>query len=187
MCMGQWCQPTTFVLPGGTTPYSEGARVNGENNNMERTTLMLRNLPNNYSRNLVIELLNEHGFVEKFDFLYFPVDFQTGCGLGFAFVNFIAHSDACLAKNVLDGFRKWAIPSSKVCAVGWSGNDQQGLAANIERYRNSSVMHKSVPDSSKPAIFKDGVRAKFPCSTKKLWPPSNQHGSRVKQQGATRR
>jgi hypothetical protein len=142
---------------------------------------MLRNLPNNYTRDLVIALLDEHGFLGKYDFLYFPVDFQTGCGLGFAFVNFIGHSHACLAKRALDGFKQWAIPSSKVCSVGWSGNDQQGQRANIERYRNSSVMHKSVPDSSKPAIFKDGVRAKFPNSTKKLWPPSSQYGSRVRQ------
>jgi hypothetical protein len=128
-----------------------------------------------------MDLLKAHGFAGRYDFLYFPVDFQTGSGLGFAFVNFTTHADACLVKDKLEGFRKWAIPSSKVCTIGWSGNDQQGLAANVDRYRNSSVMHKSVLDSSKPAVFKDGVRVKFPCSTKKLWPPSSKHGSRVKQ------
>ena len=30
--------------------------------------------------------------------------------------------------------------------------------AHVERYKNSPVMHKSVPDEYKPAIFKDGVR-----------------------------
>lgn len=194
MCMGQWYLPTpSYAAMPSVWPsehYSAGPSVRAEdavNKEHERTTLMLRNLPNNYTRDLVIELLDEQGFAEKYNFLYFPVDFQTGCGLGFAFVNLITHADACLMKDTLDGFRKWAIPSSKVCTVGWSGNDQQGLAANVERYRNSSVMHKSVPDMSKPVIFKGGVRMKFPCSTKKLWPPSSQHGSRVKLQGAAQR
>jgi len=191
MCTGQWCLPTVAAPTLLTSQHSAGTLVHfkGVMDNLEhqRTTLMLRNLPNNYSRDLVIQLLNEHGFAGKYDFLYFPIDFQTGCGLGFAFVNCITHSDACLVKGTLNGFQKWAIPSSKVCTVGWSGNDQQGLVANTERYRNSSVMHKSVPEASKPVIFKNGVRAKFPCSTKKLWPPSCQHGSRVRQPGSAQR
>merc|ERR1712232_339172 len=158
------------------------ARTQGSESSYEKhyTTLMLRNLPNNYTRNLLIELLNMQGFVGKYDFLYFPVDFQTKCGLGFAFVNLTTHTDACLLKRTLEGFQKWGITSSKVCAVCWCAGDQQGLQANIERYRNSSVMHKSVTDTCKPVIFKDGLRAKFPCSTKKLWPPSDCHGSRVR-------
>ena len=30
--------------------------------------------------------------------------------------------------------------------------------AHVERYKNSPVMHKSVPDEYKPVIFADGVR-----------------------------
>jgi len=189
MCAGQWCLPVapSCVVAPAFQPSHRSATSGTDNLEDQRTTLMLRNLPNNYSRDLVIALLNEHGFFGKYDFLYFPVDFQTGCGLGFAFVNCVTHADACLVKEALNGFHKWSIPSSKCCAVGWSGNDQQGLAANTDRYRNSSVMHKSVPDSNKPIIFKNGVRSKFPCSTKKLWPPSSQYGSRVKQCGTSQR
>ena len=35
--------------------------------------------------------------------------------------------------------------SQKVCEVCW-GNPLQGLGAHIVRYRNSPVMHQSVPD-----------------------------------------
>jgi hypothetical protein len=200
--MCPWFQPAAFVEPSVTqshaaTPmlspfkhpvdYLAHANDVGGNCDHQRTTVIVRNLPNSYNRDLIIELLNAHGGTAKYDFLYFPVDFQTGSGLGFAFVNFVTHMDACLVKDRLDGFRKWVIPSSKICAVGWSGNDQQGVNANIERYRNNSVMHKSVPDSSKPVVFENGVRMKFPSSTKKLWPPSRVHGSRVKKLGATKR
>merc|ERR1712113_412539 len=133
-----------------------------ENAVEQRTTLMLRNLPNNYTRDLLTELLDTHGYAQKYDFVYYPIDFQTSSGLGFAFVNFQTHADAAEIKAKLEGFKKWAIPSSKVCTVGWSAAGQQGLDANIERYRNSSVMHKSVPDESKPIVLNNGVRVKFP-------------------------
>jgi hypothetical protein len=46
------------------------------------------------------------------------------------------------------GFPSWDICFSvtrQVCEVRWSG-PHQGLEAHVERYRNSPVMHKSVPD-----------------------------------------
>jgi hypothetical protein len=197
MCLWPWqCHLPAFVGYGASPEYMKMVgNCSSQSTSLEaptlpedrkeslerrRTTLMLRNLPNNYTRDLTIELLNTLGWAGRYDFLYYPVDFQTNSGLGFAFVNCSTHADACTVKAELEGFKKWTIPSVKVCTVGWCGDDQQGLAANIERYRNSSVMHKSVPDDRKPAIFKDGVRVKFPASTKKLWPPSRQYGSRAK-------
>ena len=44
--------------------------------------------------------------------------------------------------------------------------------AHVERYRNSPVMHRSVPDQYKPVIFKDGVRKPFPRATKKVKAPT---------------
>ena len=41
----------------------------------------------------------------------------------------------------------------------------------MERYRNSAVMHKKVPDEYKPVIFEDGVRKTFPRPTKKVKAP----------------
>mmetsp|Transcript_29744 Transcript_29744/g.81468 ORF Transcript_29744/g.81468 Transcript_29744/m.81468 type:complete len:592 (-) Transcript_29744:200-1975(-) len=145
-----------------------------------RTTLMLRNLPNNYTRDMVLDLFDSQGFAGKYDFVYVPTDFATDANLGFAFVNLVSYADACVMKEKLDGFRRWSIPSGKVCNMCWSSADQQGLDANIERYRNSSVMHASVPDRCKPVIFRDGVRANFPHSTKKLWPPSASFGLRAR-------
>jgi len=49
----------------------------------------------------------------------------------------------------------------------------QGLPAHIDRYRNSPVMHESVEDEYKPAVFSPGTgdRAVFPPPTKKLRVP----------------
>jgi len=145
-----------------------------------RTTVMLRNIPNNYTRAMLLELLDSQGLAGRYDFVYLPFDFKTEAGLGFAFVNLLTPEDAELCKVHLTGFRSWAIPSGKVCEVGWSGADQQGLEANSERYRNSSVMHSSVPEELKPVRFMNGVQVPFPKPTRKVWPPHSNYGLRAR-------
>lgn len=140
----------------------------------ERTTVMLRNLPNNYSRAMLLELIDCEGFAKQYDFLYLPIDFKFTACLGYCFVNLINHEVADRFKHHFDGFSNWILPSRKVCGVNWSG-PHQGLEAHIERYRNSPVMHEAVPDAYKPVIFVDGVRAHFPGPTRKLRAPRIRH------------
>jgi len=136
----------------------------------ERTTMMLRNLPNNYTREALLTLLDEQGLAGFYDFVYLPCDFQRDANLGYAFVNMVDGAAVDAVWRALDGFSKWSMPSSKVCQVGWSG-PHQGFQAHVDRYRNSPVMHKSVPEKYKPVIFKDGQRKPFPRPTKKVKVP----------------
>merc|ERR1712032_507740 len=106
--------------------------------NDDRTTLMFRNLPNNYNRSTLLQMLDSE--------------------------------DAKKAKSSFQGFARWRVPSRKTCDVVWSG-PVQGLQAHTERYRNSPVMHDSVPDEYKPAVFVDGIRVAFPAPTKRIRPP----------------
>ncbi len=52
-----------------------------------KTTLMIRNIPNKYTKNM---LLNEIklGFSDLFDFFYLQIDPNTLCNMGYAFINF---------------------------------------------------------------------------------------------------
>jgi len=102
--------------------------------------------------------------------VYLPRDFERSFGLGYAFVNFATAEDAVQARQSLHGFSDWKIPSHKVCEVGWSSR-QQGLAEQIKRYRNSPVMHESVPDEYKPMLFTNGRRVAFPAPTHVLKKP----------------
>ncbi|KAK9942720.1 hypothetical protein M0R45_008370 [Rubus argutus] len=64
------------------------------------TTVMIRNIPNKYTRDMLMTFLDNHcangnrksdGGEESesaFDFLYLPIDFWTGMNKGYAFVNF---------------------------------------------------------------------------------------------------
>ena len=152
---------------GKTHPSKD---VKDSNQGQERTTIMLRNLPNNYTREMLLGMLDEHGFVGLYDFVYLPCDFCRDANLGYAFVNFVDYAAVDRAWKIFDGFSAWSLPTAKVCQVGWSG-PHQGLKAHVERYRNSPVMHKSIPDTYKPVIFKNGVRKPFPRPTKKIKVP----------------
>jgi len=131
---------------------------------------MLRNMPNNQTRKMLIDLLDRQGFAGQYDFLYLPMDFATRASMGYAFVNFVSPASASHFMSCFDGFSKWSIPSRKVCGVSWSG-PHQGLEAHIERYRNSPVMHVEVPDNFKPILLHHGARINFPPPTRKLRAP----------------
>mmetsp|Transcript_99887 Transcript_99887/g.308154 ORF Transcript_99887/g.308154 Transcript_99887/m.308154 type:complete len:188 (+) Transcript_99887:2-565(+) len=135
-----------------------------------RTTVMLRNLPNNYTRSMLLALLDAEGFSGQYDFVYLPMDFKTHASLGYAFVNLVSPEQAASFWKIFEGFGKWVVASQKVCSVSWSC-PYQGLAAHIERYRNSPVMHEDVPDDYKPMVFQEGARSTFPSPTKKLKAP----------------
>jgi hypothetical protein len=128
-----------------------------------RTTVMLRNLPNNYTRDMLVELLEEQGFRACLDFIYLPVDFKKKSGLGYAFINLISNGEALRALKDLQGFQHWKGRSQKRLQVSWSG--LQGLQANVNYFRNSAVMHADVPEKFKPMIFSNGVPLNFPCSS----------------------
>jgi hypothetical protein len=145
-----------------------------------RTTVMLRNMPNNYTRDMLLDLVDSMGFAGTYDFAYLPVDFKSQAGLGYAFVNFMSSADALKCFDIFEGFSDWTVPSEKVCTVTW-GSPYQGLEAHIERYQNSPVMHRSVPDEWKPILLKEGARFPFPPPTKNIktpkvrqQPPKNQ-------------
>lgn len=158
--------------PGATVAASRRHRTRGQNPlsqepepAAEPTTVMLRNLPNNYSRAMVLAMLHDEGFEGKYDFLYLPIDFKSCACLGYAFINLTDGPAAKAFWNTFNGYSRWMLPSRKVGNVSWS-TPHQGLAAHIDRYRNSPVMHPSVPDEHKPVVFQGGVRVVFPEPTK---------------------
>jgi len=155
--------------PPGVWATSKGATggAAGLKKKDMRTTLMLCNLPNDYDRDIFLDMLDGECLAGEYDFVYFPVDFHTGSGLGYAFVNFTSHEEALRAWKLFDGFKDWSLPSTKVCEVRWS-TPVQGFKANVQRYRNSPLMHHKVPDWYKPMVFSNGVRTEYPAPKKPI-------------------
>lgn len=134
------------------------------------TTVMFRNIPNNYTRDMILELLDSQGFVACYDFFYWPMDFNKNAGLGYAFVNLVSPDEAVRFKAHFHGFTQWQLASQKVGEVVWS-EPLQGLAPHVERYRNSPIMHEGVPDLHKPLLFSNGQRIPFPAPTRRIRVP----------------
>lgn len=135
-----------------------------------KTTVMLRNLPQTCTRSMLIELLDTEGFSSKYDFVYLPIDFGSRSGFGYAFINLIDVASAKQFWEHFTGFTRWPTPCEKVADVTWSVS-HQGFEQHVDRYRNSPVMHESMPDECKPIVLMHGVRTAFPLPTKALRPP----------------
>merc|ERR1712194_32767 len=142
------------------------------------TTVVLKSLPLNYRRNMLLKMLDYEGFAGEYDFVYLPVDFDTGAGLGYAFINVVTPDVVARFWKTFEGYKKWMFHSTKVCSVGWS-TPHQGLAAHIERFRNSPLMHDSVKDEYRPILLEAGSRVAFPPPTRDLWAPNFSKASKT--------
>mmetsp|Transcript_69463 Transcript_69463/g.175107 ORF Transcript_69463/g.175107 Transcript_69463/m.175107 type:complete len:212 (+) Transcript_69463:1-636(+) len=133
-------------------------------------TIVLQALPKAYTRDMVEDMLVNNGFLGHFNFLYLPCDFVTGSSFGYAFVNMVTAQKATECFLRFNGFNSWVVHSDRVCEVVLATT--QGVCENIERYRNSPVMHHHVPESLKPVILNDnGLHLVFPPPTKKVKAP----------------
>jgi hypothetical protein len=154
------------------------------------TTLTLKNVPATCTLSHVIATLDKEGFACCFDFVHAPVVLQNKTSLGYVHVNMLDCDLSERAHQHFQGFKDWYGVSNNIevlgCIANWN-TDHQGLDALTERYRNSPLMHESVPQEYKPAIFNNrGERASFPAPTVRLKPPRFRYEAAEAASGATR-
>lgn len=157
----------------GPEPHVE-PRMNIDNEDgtaFLQATRMIKNIPKHVTRDVLINALKKRGLCGFFDFLYMPVLFGSGRNFGYAFINMVS-SEACAQLEArFQGFNLWGIsaPLTEEEAQGadvMSTSIVQGLHANVERYRNSNLLHAMAPDKYKPVIFQEGIRVPFPPPTR---------------------
>jgi len=101
------------------------------------TSVILMNIPSHYTRDMVISLLDEHGFVNLYDFLYLPIDSSSSENLGYLVINFLT-AERCgrfvslfhgaLAQSCFPGTKTGQLCEVRAAAV-------QGKQANYDRVR----------------------------------------------------
>lgn len=149
-------------LNGGLTAYP--ATPAPAEDDTEKTTLMFRNLPVWFTRQKLEALLSSEGFGELYDFIYLPAELGTGTCFGYAFINMATAQDAERFVEHFQGFDRWPEQDDRRAVVHLS-EALQGLQEQIERYRNSPLMHPSVADDLRPAVYSRGLRVEFPAPT----------------------
>eukprot|EP00418_Pyrodinium_bahamense_P033695 CAMPEP_0179154716 /NCGR_PEP_ID=MMETSP0796-20121207/75316_1 /TAXON_ID=73915 /ORGANISM="Pyrodinium bahamense, Strain pbaha01" /LENGTH=467 /DNA_ID=CAMNT_0020856121 /DNA_START=38 /DNA_END=1441 /DNA_ORIENTATION=- len=143
--------------------WSEGAGMEATASpSSAPTTVMLRNIPNQYTRDKLCKRLDQQGFADEYDFLYLPIDRNSERNMGYAFINFRTVK-ACtefarsfggkLASQCLPGYK-----SNKVCEVRVA--EVQGQDANLEKMTSPSFFqHLAEHEEWQPIFFdKNGVR-----------------------------
>ena len=112
------------------------------------TTCMIRNIPNKYTQQMLLALINETHF-GLYDFFYLRMDFKNRCNVGYAFINFTDHRHIISFYQRLAG-KRWArFNSEKICEISYA--KIQGRTALIEKFRNSTVMNE--PEGFRPKLF----------------------------------
>jgi len=129
------------------------------------TTVMLRNLPKGYTRDLLIEQLNQ-GYEKQYDFVYLPIDFNSKANVGYAFINFrlpataskfIAEYHESKTKDKLPAYS-----SNKVLEVTFAR--VQGRDANMENLRDEKFIEKLQERPEWQPLFYDENNEEMPFS-----------------------
>ncbi|KAG7355802.1 RNA recognition motif containing protein [Nitzschia inconspicua] len=135
-----------------------------ENGLDTRTSLMVRNIPNKYTQQMLLSEFNENGHGPGvIDFFYLPIDFKNRCNRGYAFINFVDFKDILMFHRQYYGKHWRTFNSDKICDITYARI--QGKAAMLKRFENSALMEKD--EEYKPLVFvsngpEKGKRLPFP-------------------------
>lgn len=135
-----------------------------ENGRDSRTSLMVRNIPNKYTQQMLLSEFAEHGHGPGvIDFFYLPIDFKNKCNRGYAFINFVDYRDILEFHRRYYGKHWRTFNSDKICEITYARI--QGKAAMLKRFENSALMEKD--EEYKPLVFVSngpdkGTRLPFP-------------------------
>ncbi|KAM5568357.1 protein MEI2-like 4 [Rosa sericea] len=120
-----------------------------------RTTLMIKNIPNKYTSKMLLAAIDEH-HRGTYDFIYLPIDFKNKCNVGYAFINMTDPRQIVPFYQSFNG-KKWEkFNSEKVASIAYARI--QGKAALIAHFQNSSLMNED--KRCRPILFNtDGPNA----------------------------
>lgn len=121
----------------------------------DRTTLMIKNIPNKYTSKMLMAAIDER-HRGTYDFIYLPIDFKNKCNVGYAFINMIDPNHIVPFYESFNG-KKWEkFNSEKVALLAYARI--QGKAALIAHFQNSSLMNED--KRCRPILFHtDGPNA----------------------------
>ena len=122
----------------------------------ERTTVMIRHIPNKYTSEALLAELNTI-CKNKYDFFYLPLDNENECNLGYAFINFVHPLHIVHFYHIFKA-RKWKLyKSNKECDLSFAKfQGKSELTANLDKNMDN------FEDKSKlPLVFETNTSEKI--------------------------
>ncbi|CAE7894881.1 ML3, partial [Symbiodinium microadriaticum] len=102
----------------------------------DKTTVMVRNVPNRYScEEFLCEVISE-GFEGRFNFFYLPIDFNTKRNRGYCFLNFLSAASAREFAKVFHGQKLKRYDTRKILEIVPAVT--QGLEKNMKALKGGS-------------------------------------------------
>merc|ERR1719161_3422716 len=92
-------------------PSSELADVAGT------TSRMICDVPQGYTQSMLLEEINNEGFLGSYDFVHLPFDQETGANCGYAIINFVDAGHAQVFSNVFDRRKMSNFESEQMVSV----------------------------------------------------------------------
>ncbi|KDD71869.1 RNA recognition motif 2 [Helicosporidium sp. ATCC 50920] len=114
----------------------------------QRTTVMIKNIPNKYTQKMLLALIDAD-FRGEYDFFYLPIDFKNKCNVGYAFINMTSTQRLPDFKRRFDGKRWPRFNSEKICSITYGRI--QGKAALTQHFQNSSLLYED--KRCRPMLF----------------------------------
>ena len=121
--------------------------LNREDN---RTTIMIRHIPNKYTEEMLLERINRR-HQGTYDYFYLPLDLNNMCNIGYAFINFIDPIFIVRFYEDLNNQSWETFNSEKICQIAYGSI--QGKRNLVEKVNNNS-RHET--RKVKPLIFDVG-------------------------------
>jgi len=116
------------------------------------TTGMLRNIPNKYMQEDLLEEIDGQGFLGTYDFFYLPMDVRNHANVGYAFINFLDPADLLRFCRQFENYQFKRASSRKLAMV--SPAIVQGLRQNVQ-----NLMKKKVAQGQyRPIVMRNGAR-----------------------------
>ncbi|OLQ14922.1 Protein MEI2-like 1 [Symbiodinium microadriaticum] len=115
-------------------------------------TVMVRQLPRQYTQRMLLSEVVRRGFEGLFDFLYLPYDFKKGINVGYGFINFTEPEYALQFRDSLDGQYLDKYMRIKGKAIRVHPAAVQGYEANYRHFAHTKTGQKQDPAFS-PLFF----------------------------------
>lgn len=182
-------------ITGGGASRAQGSKAAGnkkkksDDDDTTYTTIMLRNIPNKYTRQMLIDQLHRNGFTGDIDYLYLPTDFANRCNVGYCFVNFrestararfVTAFDGSPAQSCLPGFNSYKI--CQVTRAKWQGREDNvrrlksspDLMAQLAAHTEWLPLLLDAEGNSEPFVCDDVAAARGPAAPRRQMRKKNQ-------------